>query len=432
MYEKLKHEIVATYIKENNINMKKGKYNVSELTHDVNAIFFKCLDSYYFENHTKNAFVKSIDSNQNDYYYVVTLPNAKNKKNKIKHCITNDEMSFFEEYLAANNQNAFSKISNKKALETKSITLSIGEAVKILPQIKLAEYPVVSDIFSSEYDMMTDEPLKHFPIEAPYNNKRESIDIEFNQKINKTIDRLKEDPIFNMLLTDDSIQQLLNLKNKNNIEFKTIETGYYNTSGVTDMLKFENSSYCNATLMNHYSLNYFPQNKDKQYTAIVAHNDFEIAGIIGIIDSNTYNEYPEKFASYISFIEVGEQFYGRQLGIQLMKEAIEYARKEDLILFMTPYSDNGSTYIHQKINELAKTSGVIIISEYEKKAAVKAINKYKDLPKSELKSKLADVLDFMRANYKELDLDNYNVKDDIETYINKSDKPTKKSTLKIT
>jgi hypothetical protein len=86
---------------------------------------------------------------------------------------------------------------------------------------------------------------------------------------------------------------------------------------------------------------------------------------------------------------------------------------------MTPYSDNGSTYIHQKINELAKTSGVIIISEYEKKAAVKAINKYKDLPKFELKSKLADVLDFMRTNYKELDLDNYNVKDDIEKYINR-------------
>lgn len=429
MYEKLKHEIVAAYIKENNINMKKGKYNVSELTHDVNAIFFKCLESYYFENHTKNAFVKSIDSNQNDYYYVVTLPNAKNKKNKIKHRITNDEMAFFEEYLASTAQNAFSKISNKRALETKSITLSIDEAVKILPQIKLDEYPVVSDIFSPEYDMMNDEPLKHFPVESPYNNKRESVDIEFNQKINKTIDRLKEDPIFNMLLTDDSVQQLLNLKNKNNIEFKTIDA---DTSGVTNMLKFENSSHCNATLMNHYSLNYFPQNKDKQCTAIVAHNDFEIAGIIGIIDSNTYNEYPEKFASYISFVEVGEQFYGRQLGIKLMKEAIEYARKEDLILFMTPYSDNGSTYIHQKINELAKTSGVIIISEYEKKAAVKAINKYKDLPKAELKSKLADVLYFMRTNYKELDLDNHNVKDEIEKYINKYDKVVKKSNLKIT
>lgn len=79
--------------------MKKGKYNVSELTHDVNAIFFKCLESYYFENHTKNAFVKSIDSNQNDYYYVVTLPNAKNKKNKIKHHITHDEMAFLNNTL---------------------------------------------------------------------------------------------------------------------------------------------------------------------------------------------------------------------------------------------------------------------------------------------------------------------------------------------
>ena len=216
MYEKLKHEIVATYIKENNINMKKGKYNVSELTHDVNAIFFKCLESYYFENHTKNEFVKSIDSNQNDYYYVVTLPNAKNKKNKIKHNITDAELDFFKEYLTSHNQNAFSKISNKRALETKSITLSIDEAIKILPTIKLEEYPVISDIFSPEYDMMTDEPLKHFPIEAPYGNKRESVYIEINQKINKTLNCLKEHPIFNMLLTEDPVQQLLNLKNKNN------------------------------------------------------------------------------------------------------------------------------------------------------------------------------------------------------------------------
>jgi hypothetical protein len=422
MYEKLKHEIVAAYIKENNINMKKGKYNVSELTHDVNAIFFKCLDSYYFENHTKNAFVKSIDSNQNDYYYVVTLPNSKNKKNKIKHRITDDEMSFFEEYLASNTQNAFSKISNKRALETKYITLSIDEAMKILPTIKLEEYPVVSDIFSPEYDMMTDEPLKHFPVEAPYDNKREAIQIELNQKINKTIDRLKEDPIFNMLLTEDTVQQLLILKNKNNIEFKQTEAGLYNTDTVTNILKFENTSYSMSTLMNHYSLNYFPQNRDDNYTAIVAHNDFEIAGIISLIDSKKYNDLPDNFAKDVSFVEVSEQYYGCQLGIQLMKQAIEHAKKEGLILFMTSYSDNGSTYIQQKINELAKTSGVIIVSSAEKEAAFKVINKYKSKSTTEIKEKLADALNFIRSNYDETTINDYRIQTEIHKYIDGMDK----------
>ena len=422
MYEKLKNDIVATYIKENNINMKKGKYNVSELTHDVNAIFFKCLDSYYFENHTKNEFVKSIDSNQNDYYYVVTLPNAKNKKNKIKHHITDNEMAFFEDYLTSNTQNAFSKISNKRALETKSITLSIDEAVKILPTIKLEEYPVVSDIFSPEYDMMTDEPLKHFPVEAPYDNKREAIQIELNPKINKTIDRLKEDPIFNMLLTEDAVQQLLILKNKNNIEFKQTEAGLYNTDSVTNILKFENSSYSMSTLMHHYSLNYFPQNRDDNYTAIVAHNDFEIAGIISLIDSKKYNDLPDNFAKDVSFVEVSEQYYGRQLGIQLMKQAIEHAKQEGLILFMTSYSDNGSTYIQQKINELAKTSGVIIVSSAEKETAFKVINKYKSKSTPEIKEKLADALNFIRSNYDETTINDYRIQAEIHKYIDGMDK----------
>lgn len=422
MYEKLKNDIVATYIKENNINMKKGKYNVSELTHDVNAIFFKCLDSYYFENHTKNEFVKSIDSNQNDYYYVVTLPNAKNKKNKIKHHITDNEMAFFEDYLTSNTQNAFSKISNKRALETKSITLSIDEAVKILPTIKLEEYPVVSDIFSPEYDMMTDEPLKHFPVEAPYDNKREAIQIELNPKINKTIDRLKEDPIFNMLLTEDAVQQLLILKNKNNIEFKQTEAGLYNTDSVTNILKFENSSYSMSTLMHHYSLNYFPQNRDDNYTAIVAHNDFEIAGIISLIDSKKYNDLPDNFAKDVSFVEVSEQYYGRQLGIQLMKQAIEHAKQEGLILFMTSYSDNGSTYIQQKINELAKTSGVIIVSSAEKETAFKVINKYKSKSTTEIKEKLADALNFIRSNYDETTINDYRIQAEIHKYIDGMDK----------
>lgn len=422
MYEKLKHEIVATYIKENNINMKKGKYNVSELTHDVNAIFFKCLESYYFENHTKNEFVKSIDSNQNDYYYVVTLPNAKNKKNKIKHNITDAELDFFKEYLTSHNQNAFSKISNKRALETKSITLSIDEAIKILPTIKLEEYPVISDIFSPEYDMMTDEPLKHFPIEAPYGNKRESVYIEINQKINKTLNCLKEHPIFNMLLTEDPVQQLLNLKNKNNIEFKQLDAGLYNTDNITNILKFENKSYSMSTLMNHYSLNYFPQNRDDNYTAIVAHNDFEIAGIISLIDSKKYHDLPDNFAKDVSFVEVSEQYYGRQIGIQLMKKAIEHAKQEDLILFMTSYSDNGSTYIQQKINELAKTSGVIIVSSSEKETAFKVINKNKSKSISEIRDKISDVLNYTRTNYNESELTNYRVQGEIIKYIESMDK----------
>jgi hypothetical protein len=424
MYEKLKHEIVATYIKENNINMKKGKYNVSELTHDVNAIFFKCLESYYFENHTKNAFVKSIDSNQNDYYYVVTLPNAKNKKNKIKHHITNDEMAFFEEYLASNTQNAFSKISNKRALETKSITLSIADALNILPTIKLEEYPVVSDIFSNEYDMMTDEPLKHFPVEAPYDNKREAAVIEINPKMTKTIVRLKEDSTFNMLLTEDPVQQLLILKNKNNLEFKQTEAGLYNTDAVTNMLKFENSSYSMSTLMHHYSLNYFPQNRDANYTAIVAHNDFEIAGMISLIDSKTYNDLPDNFAKDVSFVEVAEQYYGRQLGIQLMKQAIEHAKQEDLMLFMTSYSDNGSTYIQQKINELAKTSGVIIVSSSEKETAFKVIERNKSKSKNEIKERLSDVLNHVRTHYNENELNNYKVQGEVIKYIDGLDKKT--------
>lgn len=422
MYEKLKHEIVAAYIKENNINMKKGKYNVSEITHDVNAIFFKCLNSYYFEKHTKNEFVKCIDSNKNDYYYVVTLPNAKNKKNKIKHKIKDHELPAFEQYWEENSSSGFNRIANSRALETKSITMSIASALQVLKEIPLDEYPIISDIFAKEYNMYNEEKLKKFPIYCPYDEKREITEVEYNQKIQKTINVLKQDLVFNMLLTDDPIQQMLNLKNKNNIEFKKAECTDNGFNKVTELFKLENRYDVMSTLMNHYSLNYFPQNKDKEYTAIVAHNDFEIAGITSLIDAANYHKFPRNMVSYVSYIEVSEQYYGRQLGVKLMMQAIEHAREHDLILFRTPSSENGSTYIKDKINEIAKTSDVILVSEYEREPAFRVIEKYKEKGKTEVKEKLAHVLNFVRENYDDTKLNRSSVLSEIMKYIDNLDK----------
>lgn len=422
MYEKLKHEIVAAYIKENNINIKKGKYNVSELTHDVNAIFYKCLNSYYFENHTKNEFVKCIDSNKNDYYYVVTLPNAKNKKNKIKHKIKDHELPAFEQYWEENSRSAFNRIANSRALETKSITMSIASALEVIKEIPIDEYPIISDIFAKEYDMHNEDKLKKFPIYCPYNEKRDITEVEYNQKIQNTIDMLKQDPVFSVLLTDDPIQQILNLKNKNNIEFKKVECTEKSSLKVSELFKLENRSNMMSTLMNHYSLNYFPQNTDKEYIAIVAHNDFEIAGMTSLVDASTYNKFPKNMVYYVSYIEVSEQYYGRQLGIELMMQAIEHARKNDLILLRTPSSENGSTYIKEKINEIAKKSDVILVSEYEKEPAYRVIEKYKDKGKDVVKEKLAHVLNFVRENYDDVKLNRSSVLSEIVKYIDNMDK----------
>ena len=105
-----------------------------------------------------------------------------------------------------------------------------------------------------------------------------------------------------------------------------------------------------------------------------------------------------------------------------MKKAIEHAKQEDLILFMTSYSDNGSTYIQQKINELAKTSGVIIVSSSEKETAFKVINKNKSKSISEIRDKISDVLNYTRTNYNESELTNYRVQGEIIKYIESMDK----------
>lgn len=127
-------------------------------------------------------------------------------------------------------------------------------------------------------------------------------------------------------------------------------------------------------------------------------------------------------------MEVAEQYYGRQLGIQLMKQAIEHAKQEGLILFMTSYSDNGSTYIQQKINELAKTSGVIIVSSAEKETALKVIKKNNSKSIPEIKDKLADVLNYTRTHYNENELNNYSIQGEVIKYI---DGVEKKPTVKF-
>ena len=428
MFEKLKENIYKTYLKENKIkNIEKSKLTCDELTKDINGIFYRCLKSYYFEDYFKDYELMKTNTPEGEYYFIAGFSHSRSKTNYIHY-----ECKDQEEADALNNQKTrgiFSNITNKGM----KVTLTTEEYKSLVTDKNIKYLNDIQDVLADNFSIYNEDRISFFPYDTPYDNKRNYVEVDNNERIEKTILKLKEKEEFKILFETDPIAKLLNLKSKKDFNYEIIhhDNNDYekNDSSIQSLFSnciFEDKHNINKTLINVYDLNYYPNSRDKEFKLIYAHNNKEICGASMLIDINTYDSEIEKnIGKSISFVEVCKPFYGNKIGIELVKKAIEYAEKENLILFRTTSSTLGQKYIKEKIDEIAKNSNVNLVSEPERFAVNKIIKASKN--KQEALTKTKELLKFIRENYTEEDLGKHKSMTEILNYI--EDK--KKSKMKI-
>lgn len=427
MYSKIKNSICQAYLKSNKINLKKTDISCSEITHDINSILFQSLKSYYFEDLFKDAeFVKS-PSDEGDYYYIAGSPLNNRDTIHIDYYFKDkEELLLIIDKQKKNRIYHFNIDRIDDHIEKGYIRLSTLEYNKFVENKDVAYLKQVYDIFSEQYEYSNDSVLKFLPLDAPYSNKRYIESIKNNDRINKTLELLKKDKIFQLLFENDPLKKIINMKNKKDFSFSLIEIDNYNYEQESpdkilgNFVLFEDYHDLNSTLLNVYALNYYVKSSDKKYDLIVCHNNHEICGVSSLIDAKQYDStIEENVAKYVSFIEVSKPYYGNKLGIKLMEEAIRIAEKNDLILFRTSSSPNGEKYIKEKIDQLSLTSNVNVVSEYERFAVNKLLSlslKDKKTLNIEVKKLLKDI----RSKYSENDLYNSEIQNKILKDINDS------------
>ncbi len=403
MFDKIKTEILDTYIKVNNIKFKKGKFDLTELSHDVNSIFYKFISSPYFENNFEPKLIK-INGEDIDYYMIIAIDDKYNSDNYIEYDIKDDnDRKNIIEYFSNKDQNLFSKISLKTGLESGTLRLRYDDAKNIIGKDDLRIYSRNIDVLSNFYNPYDDDGFPGFPYSAPYNGKKEVIEINYNDKINKTIEKLKENKIFDVIFSDDEVVKLLSVKNRKEFDFKLLKIEN-SKEEVAEYLKFEESYNLNSALKNIYGMKYFSQSRDKNYNLIIAHNEFEIAGTLAMIDGKTYHDIPKNLCSYVSYIEAGTPFFGNKLGLRLMEKAIKHAKENDLMIIRTSSSENGKQYIKDKITEMGIKENIPLISESERDIIIPIMINLKNNKKDEIKKAVIEALTYIREHIKEEDL----------------------------
>lgn len=404
MFEKLENEILNTYIEVNKIKFKKGKFDLSEITHDVNGILYKCLTSYYFEDKLNLKFVKT-KINNDEYYLTVGINSKFDSDFMIKLPIKdNDIRNKVIKYFESKNIGGFQKLSLDDSLKNNLIHLDYEEAKDILGEIPISLYPQYIDAFNFIYNSYEGNDNPRFPVKSPYFEDKEIATFNINEKTEKTINSLLKIPEFEVLLTNDPVKKMLYLKSKNNFDFKTIDIDDSKMK-LGDYIKFDYEYNVNKVMKRIYKMKYLSQSSDSNYKVIIAHNNFEIAGNLAIIDGSKYHDVKPNLCSYVSHIEVGEHFYGNKLGLRLMEKAIDYAKENNQILFRTSSSKLGQLYIKDSITEMGIKSDILLISEPERNIIVNVITKLKDEPKDKIIDAVRKTLEYIRKNLNEKDLE---------------------------
>lgn len=410
MFEKMKSDIWDAYIEANNINIKK-KFNSPEITHDMNAILFKCLTSYYFENKFDVKFVK-VESEKKDYYFIASVPN-KSYEGTIKYNIPNEEeKNRIEQYYENQEDKCFShfrKVSIAENLANNIVVLNYNEVKELFEIIPFDLYQQNEDIFKYMYDGYFEGNRKGFPDYYPYDNEKQETAIVMNEKIQKAMSLLAKKPEFNVLFENDPVRKILALKNKYNFEFKTINIDYSKRE-LCDYLKFENYTYINHAMKDIYGMKYESQSRSEDYKLILAHNEFEIVGNLAIADGSKYHKFKSGICAYVSHIEVADQFYGNGLGVRLMEKAIEYAKENKLVLMRTSPSELGKKYIKDQITEIGIKNDIALVSSTESNIISKLLMQMQDKSQDEILDTVKKTLIYIRKNLNEKDLE-YGIQD---------------------
>jgi ribosomal protein S18 acetylase RimI-like enzyme len=138
-------------------------------------------------------------------------------------------------------------------------------------------------------------------------------------------------------------------------------------------------------LKEDYGLVYCGDNNNDQCTGIYATNEFgELVGLLVIGKKMSYSSSDElnKHARWIKSIAVHKSFRGLGVSDHLFQQSIKFAEKEKLILFITPYSDEGEIHLKKKFDKILKSQKIhYVIQDDQKEKAFPIVQQIYESPK---------------------------------------------------
>lgn len=382
-FNKVLEDIFNSYKEEMNEN---NLLSLNDLN-SINKIFYKYLKSYYFENLYDSTILKI---NAEGYLYPLL--------------INNSEID-----------NSFS-ISGKVGKWDEIINcLKQPELLEKLDNFKI--YDIQKFI---NYKKLNNEVWELFNY-----NKEDQLftdSIVLDELENNVINSLKKlNDFYYIIFENNEIKKSLNLKNKKEFKFKVIDLkkdGYNNINSVLEKFNRIPCENIKNLLLENYGFK-FIKNVLNTKKLVIAHNQFEISGII-VVD----NSYALKRLEIIDFdkfdyncgITVGKSFRGYSLGIKMFEFLANNVKENNNILLNSQATTIGDKYIKNKLSNFIKNNkdkSIVMLDEDEKDnfgyRLIEILFKNKSLLIDDLNNKL--------ISQKELDYNS--AKNFLNEYINK-------------
>lgn len=382
-FNKVLEDIFNSYKEEMNEN---NLLSLNDLN-SINKIFYKYLKSYYFENLYDSTILKI---NSEGYLYPLL--------------INNSEID-----------NSFS-ISGKVGKWDEIINcLKKPELLEKLDKFKI--YDIQKFI---NYKKLNNEVWELFNY-----NKEDQLftdSIVLDELENNVINSLKKlNDFYSIIFENNEIKKSLNLKNKKEFKIKVIDLkkdGYNNINSVLEKFNRIPCENIKNLLLENYGFK-FIKNVLNTKKLVIAHNQFEISGII-VVD----NSYALKRLEIIDFdkfdyncgITVGKSFRGYSLGIKMFEFLANNVKENNNILLNSQATTIGDKYIKNKLSNFIKNNkdkSIVMLDEDEKDnfgyRLIEILFKNKSLLIDDLNNKL--------ISQKELDYNS--AKNFLNEYINK-------------
>lgn len=382
-FNKVLEDIFNSYKEEMNEN---NLLSLNDLN-SINKIFYKYLKSYYFENLYDSTILKI---NAEGYLYPLLINN--------------------------------SEIDNSFSISGK-----VGKWDEIINYLKQPELLEKLDNFKI-YDIqkfINYKKLNNEVWELFNYNKEDQLftdSIILDELENNVINSLKKlNNFYSIIFENNEIKKSLNLKNKKEFKIKVIDLkkdGYNNINSVLEKFNRIPCENIKNLLLENYGFK-FIKNVLNTKKLVIAHNQFEISGII-VVD----NSYALKRLEIIDFdkfdyncgITVGKSFRGYSLGIKMFEFLANNVKENNNILLNSQATTIGDKYIKNKLSNFIKNNkdkSIVMLDEDEKDnfgyRLIEILFKNKSLLIDDLNNKL--------ISQKELDYNS--AKNFLNEYINK-------------
>lgn len=382
-FNKVLEDIFNSYKEEMNEN---NLLSLNDLN-SINKIFYKYLKSYYFENLYDSTILKI---NAEGYLYPLLINN--------------------------------SEIDNSFSISGK-----VGKWDEIINYLKQPELLEKLDNFKI-YDIqkfINYKKLNNEVWELFNYNKEDQLftdSIVLDELENNVINSLKKlNNFYSIIFENNEIKKSLNLKNKKEFKIKVIDLkkdGYNNINSVLEKFNRIPCENIKNLLLENYGFK-FIKNVLNTKKLVIAHNQFEISGII-VVD----NSYALKRLEIIDFdkfdyncgITVGKSFRGYSLGIKMFEFLANNVKENNNILLNSQATTIGDKYIKNKLSNFIKNNkdkSIVMLDEDEKDnfgyRLIEILFKNKSLLIDDLNNKL--------ISQKELDYNS--AKNFLNEYINK-------------